>query len=434
MKKICYMIITIASLAIAGCGDGVELPGVNVETDLSKIPLPESEQNLIEIESKATTEPLLHVGGLHTEADFERIREKLAADASPWKEGYELLKNSTYAQLTFQTYPVETIVRGGGVGENYMNAARGAAAAYQLGLRWKIEQDDRYAQRGIEILNQWADVCTGLGGDTNISLASGIYGHEFALAGELLRDYAGWDSKDRSDFVNWMLNVFYPANKDFLVRHHDTPNEHYWANWPLCNIASTMAIGILADRRDLYNEAIEHFQTGLTNGRLTHAIFHVFPGEYSNFAMWQESGRDQGHTLMCVGLVGVICQIAWNQGDDFFKYKNSLFLKGCELAAAFNYTDDYVPFEPYTSYKKDAWGGVAETQHTEFGLSGRGNARPIWALPYYHYKDAENIKEEQLKYTRQAVEMHSAEGGGGNYGETSGGFDVLGFGTLMYAK
>lgn len=432
MKKKYYIAATFALLSLTGCGDGINLPGAGVETDLNKIPL--LEKNLVEVESKDITEPMLHVGGLHTEADFQRIREKLAAGASPWKEGYELLKNSQYAQLTYQASPVETIIRGGDDKGIYMHAARDVAAVYQLGLCWKIERDDRYAQRGIEILNEWVDECTGLGGDTNISLAAGIYGYEFALAGELLRDYGGWTAEDRTAFVNWMLTVFYPANKDFLVRHHDTPNEHYWANWSLCNIASTMAIGILADRRDIYNEAIEHFQTGLTNGRLTHAIFHVFSGEYSNFAMWQESGRDQGHTLMCVGLVGVICQIAWNQGDDFFKYKDNLFLKGCELAAAFNYTNDYVPFETYKSYKKDPWGGVAETTHTEFGTSGRGNRRAIWALPYYHYKGVKNMSDELTKYTQQAVEYVGIEGGGGCYDTNSGGYDVLGLGTLMYAR
>jgi hypothetical protein len=32
------------------------------------------------------------------------------------------------------------------------------------------------------------------------------------------------------------------------------------------------------------------------------------------------------------------------------------------------------------------------------------------------------------------VEAVAPEGGGGDYGPTSGGFDQLGFGTLMYAR
>ena len=107
-------------------------------------------------------------------------------------------------------------------------------------------------------------------------------------------------------------------------------------------IAAKMAIGIVTDRRDIYNEGIAHLQTGDTNGRLRRAIYHDYAPDY-NFAQWQESGRDQGHTLMCVGLMGIICQLAWSQGDDFFAYDDNLFLRACEYAACCNYTNETVP-------------------------------------------------------------------------------------------
>ena len=203
--------------------------------------------------------------------------------------------------------------------------------------------------------------------------------------------------KDFAAYQQWMLSVFYPANKDFLVRHHGTNPLHYWANWGLCNIASTMAIGILADRRDIYNEAIEHFQIGETNGRITLAIYHVYDGAYANFAQLQESGRDQGHTLMCVGLLGTICQLAYNQGDDFFAYKDNMFLKACEYAACFNYTNDGVPYTLYTWNQQNAWGGISPVEQPELGTTGRGNLRPIWALPYYHYAKVKNVLDTKVK-------------------------------------
>ena len=167
-----------------------------------------------------------------------------------------------------------------------MNAARGATIAYQQALRWKIEQDDEYAAKAVENLNKWVQTCVGVTGNTNLSLAAGLYGYEFAIAGELLRDYGGWDRADFAAFQNWLLKVFYPANDDFLKRHHDTNALHYWANWCLCNIAAKMAIGIVTDRRDIYNEGIAHLQTGDTNGRLRRAIYHDYAPDY-NFAQWQ---------------------------------------------------------------------------------------------------------------------------------------------------
>ena len=89
-----------------------------------------------------------------------------------------------------------------------------------------------------------------------------------------------------------MLDVFYPKNHDFLVRRHGTNPTHYWANWDLCNVASVMAIGVLCDRRDLYDEAITYFKSGVGNGSIEHVVYYMHSG---NLGQWQESGRDQGH-------------------------------------------------------------------------------------------------------------------------------------------
>ncbi len=89
------------------------------------------------------------------------------------------------------------------------------AAAYQLALRWKITGDDAYAATAIKILNAWAAVCKKLSGDSNVALGAGIYGYQFALAAELLRDYSGWQAADFAAFKQWMVTVFYSVNMAF---------------------------------------------------------------------------------------------------------------------------------------------------------------------------------------------------------------------------
>lgn len=114
----------------------------------------------------------------------------------------------------------------------------------------------------MELLNSWASTTTAIIGNSNKSLAAGIYGYQFAIAGEILRTYDGWAPEDFKKYQDWMLNLWYPENKSFLEYHHGANDLHYWANWGLCNVASTMAIGILTDRRDIYNEGVTHFQIG----------------------------------------------------------------------------------------------------------------------------------------------------------------------------
>ena len=127
MKKIYYITAVFATLFLVGCGDGIDLPGVNVETDLNKIPLPDNNVNLEQVELKPSTEPMLHEG-LHTEEDFQRIRDKKAAGEEPWISAYQLLVESQFSQKTADTYPTEWIKRGVSGDENYMNAARGGTA------------------------------------------------------------------------------------------------------------------------------------------------------------------------------------------------------------------------------------------------------------------------------------------------------------------
>lgn len=60
---------------------------------------------------------------------------------------------------------------------------------------------------------------------------------------------------------------------------------------------------------------------------------------------------------------------------------------------------------------------------------GRGDTRPIWELLYNHYVV---LKGLDAPYISAFAKKIRPEGGGGNYGPNSGGFDRLGYGTLTY--
>ncbi len=393
---------------------------------------PEEEVNVTVIDTLLPSEPMKHVGALHTPEDFARIKAKLTAGDEAVTAGWNKLIANGHAQLTRTASPVETLIRGGNSAEeprpdNYGNAFRDVAAAYQLALRWKISGDDAYAETAINILNAWASTCKGISGDTNTALAGGIYGYQFAVAGELLRDYDGWAVEDFEAYKQWMKDVFYKLNMAFLTSHWGTCDSHYWANWDLANLASVMAIGILTDNRSMYNYVVDYLQNGNGNGNWYKAFNHVFDGENAGLAQIQESGRDQGHTVMVIGIAGHIAQMAWNQGDDFYGLDDNRFMKACEYVAKYNVAKLAVPFNQYT--RKWAANCAQTEVHTQISDAGRGEVRPVWAGPYYHYA---KIKNQNPQYIELGMKSVYPEGGGGDYSPNSGGYDQLGFGTLMY--
>jgi hypothetical protein len=181
-------------------------------------------------------------------------------------------------------------------------------------------------------------------------------------------------------------------------------------------MASMMAIGVLADRRDIYDEAVEYFRSGAGNGAVKQLVWKIHE---DGLGQLQESGRDQGHATMCVGLVGAFCHMAWNQGDDLFGYDDNRVLKGAEYVARYNLGRE-VPFAPYTN---------SDVKQLVISDKGRGDARPIWELFYNHYVVCRGLKAPHVEAFARKLRP---EGGGGDYGPNSGGYDQLGYGTLAF--
>jgi hypothetical protein len=371
----------------------------------------------------ADAQAFIHPGLLHTEADFVRMRTKVNANAQPWKGSWDILVANGRSQLTYTPNPSDTVIRGG-TGQNYTRLFNDVAAAYQTALRWKITGDVAYANAAIGIMNAWSLRLKYLTGNADRFLAAGIYGYEFANAAEIMRTYSGWAAADFTRFKNMMLTVFYPLSEDFLTNHNGACITNYWANWDLCNMANILAIGVLCDRRDLYNRAIEYFKNGAGNGSINHTVWYMHS---ATMGQWQEAGRDQGHTTLGVGLMGAFCEMAWNQGDDMYGYNSNRFMAGAEYVASYN-NGNTVPYTTYT------WGNGTTCNilsQTVISDASRGNVRPVWDMVYNHYANRMGLSVPNIA---AFAATQRPEGGGGNYGTTSGGFDQLGYGTLTFTR
>lgn len=368
----------------------------------------------------------IHPGMLHNAGDINRAKVRVAAGDDPWLSGWNKLVANSHSQSTWTANPQATVYRGSGYPENYGILYNDIAAAYQNALRWVVGGTSANADCAVRILNAWANTLTSIQGNADRFLAAGIYGWEFCQAAELMRGYAGFDL---AKFQQMMVNVFYPMNNDFLTNHNGACITNYWANWDLCNMASILAIGILTDNAAKYDQAVNYFKTGAGNGSIQHAV----PFLYSNvdgydLGQWQESGRDQGHTVMGMGQMGAICEMAWNQGDDLYSYDNRRFMKAAQYVAKYNLGMDV----PYTTYTWGSGTNCSQQSQTVIGSGSRGQIRPVWAMLHFHYNRRLYLDDKYI--SQMYYDLVAPEGGGGDYGSTSGGYDQLGFGTLMYAK
>ncbi|RXZ68324.1 twin-arginine translocation signal domain-containing protein [Agromyces albus] len=356
---------------------------------------------------------------LHTAADLSRMRTQVAAGAQPWTAGWERLVNNRHSSASWTPRPIATVVRGGD-GQNYAPFFNDIHAAYQNALRWHVSGDEAHAATASNILNVWSRTLTAVNGNADRFLAVGIYGYQFAVAADLLRGYAGFDLAAAQDLL---LRVFYPMNNHFLTVHNGAHISNYWANWDLCNMNAVLAIGILCDRQDLIDQAVTYFKSGGGNGSIGNAV----PILHSDgLAQWQESGRDQGHTLMGMGQMGTFCEMAWNQGIDLYGYDDNRFLKAAEYVAKYNLGHDV----PFTTYSWQHGVNGAWRSQTVISEAGRGHVRPVWELIYNHYVVRRGLSAPHVAEIAAQVRP---EGGGGDYGPNSGGFDQLGFGTLAFS-
>lgn len=407
----------------------------------------------------ATDRGFRHPGGLHTAADFARIRQQLADGNPKVTEAYNVLKASSYASPTYQTYPVETIVRGGGTGENYMNAARAAHAAYQNALRWQIEGNRQCAQHAVDILMAWARVTRHISGDSNYALAAGLYGYEFAQAAEIVRDFEGWAAEDFTAFQRWMFEVWYPSAIGFLRQRNGTWENadkwwqapgHYWSNWGLCNALCVMSIGVLCDDPIIYNQGLSFIKydqcstfqdprttdpirnDGLTefwgNLIVTHVPWDKETGAYGEVGQMNESGRDTGHAAMALGVALDVAHQAYNQGDDLFAYMDHRLAAGIEYLAAQTQSVADLPWTPYAYGTNGIY--YTDSRCWVMGEPALGaQMRPYWGTVIGIYEGEKGVS---MPFAHTAYDQMGVDGGCS--GSTSGGFDHLGFSVLMNTR
>lgn len=280
------------------------------------------------VSTESRQQRFVHPGLLHTRKDFERIRNFVDAEQKPF--ALDWVKLNAQADPDYVPNPHPTVWRGKQTEgpNNVADLFTDVGAAYVLAIRWKVGGGDEYAEAAARILDSWSSTLLEIRGPSDRFLASGLQGYQIANVAEILRGWSGWTGLDST--VDMLVNIFYSMNHEFTTQHLGMPADHYWANWDLANLASMMAIGVVAENHEIWNEAIEYFKSGLGMGAIENAIWtlHTENGTGKVLGQGQEAGRDQGHAILDFALLGVIGQQAYSQGVDLWGYLDNRLLAG----------------------------------------------------------------------------------------------------------
>lgn len=353
---------------------------------------------------KVTASVFIHPGGLHTMADLDRMKTKVAENAHPWIDSWNKLIVDPLAQNSYKALPQANM------GVSRQRASTDAHAAYLNAIRWYISGDVSYADCAIKICNDWSSTVNQIPTGNDIPGLSGIPISEFAMVAELLRISDRWTPNDFARFKNMMLKYWYPVCHGFLTNHNGACISTHWSNWDICNMSALISIGVLCDDTTIYNEGVEYFKNGEGMGSIMNAVCYLHS---PTMGQWQESNRDQEHAQLAVGMMAALCQVTWNQGLDLYGYSNNRLLAGAEYVAKYNLWQP-VPYVAYNNCK--------EANQSWPSINGRGRLddRPVWEMIYNHYVVRRGLDAPYVKAMAQLIRPEH------------GSPDHFGYGTLTF--
>ncbi|MGC3989734.1 MAG: alginate lyase family protein [Chthoniobacteraceae bacterium] len=176
---------------------------------------------------------------------------------------------------------------------------------YRMAMLWTVKKDQRAAEKGIEILEnyaknhkRWIGVEPGfMRGDCMNAV----------VAAEILRStYPGWTEQNTADIKRYFSEMWWES---YVGKDNTGAGSHLWtANQGTISLKVAMEVAIFCDDRVRFNMCLSAYLTDPLTG-LQNSIPNGEVGD---------TGRDTGHwTAECID-DGWICQMAWVQGIDIF--------------------------------------------------------------------------------------------------------------------
>jgi len=356
------------------------------------------------------TEAFQHPGMLHSKADLQRIKSLVDSQKPNAFASYGLLAANSRASYTFNMAgpftkltrdPSQTVdgIAGGTVKSRVENDV---LAAYYNALMWNITGNLLHAQKSVEIIDAYSNTCTGIvGSDAELN---GLYGFILANAAEIMRStYSQWPASSIERCGNMLKQVFYPVLQNFRPYAH--------GNWDIICMKALMSIAIFTEDRTMMSRVLTYFYHGEGNGSIDNYVV-------SSAGQLQESNRDQPHTMLALGSLAEIAEMAYHQGIDLYKASSNALLRGYEYTSNYNLGNN-VPYVLWYDYGERNY-----QDYTPEAISpkNRGAFRSVFEIAYNHYVHRKGLT---MPYTLQVLQQIRPE-------NAPFGADHPGYGTLLF--
>jgi len=354
---------------------------------------------------------------------------------------------------------------------------------------WAITQDERHAQKCVEIFNAWKNIKAFLPGGTP-PLDAGLYAYKLVEAAEIIKStYDGWSAADLQAFKAMLV---YPGYSKTAVPASlsDTNGSFYWriyngdpgrhGNQDLIAWRAVMAMGVFLDNRTVFERALRYFRgqphrpddlpynagPGVSGAQISDTPYattyqatrqsttpdYGYNGVLEHY-VWetgqcQEASRDQQHTFFGLGIAAGMADVAWNQGDGVWNALDNRLLKGFEFTGRYNasaiatFPDQATPWEPtgaefiVRTDRTGRWRSKAVNPYFESDMVSlsRGDfpgKRPVFEEPLAHFQVRMGRPTAETRWTERARDTAIAKSGLENNGFSQ---DHPGWGGLLFRR
>lgn len=206
----------------------------------------------------------VHPGIDQSQNDLNYMKHLVLSGNPEYVKAFELLKNEVKLDSKIKTY--SHIISGPyakpDIGGKELSES--SSIAYKCALLWFITGDDAYAEKAINIIEEWSDVLRSFN-ENNAKLLVALTGYQFCNAAEILRyNYSGWSQKHTDSMSKLMMSVYYPT----ICYYFSEAN----GNWDGAIMHTLMAIAVFMDNKQLFDSVIDHYLHGKCNGSLVKLI------------------------------------------------------------------------------------------------------------------------------------------------------------------